>query len=150
MRKVTTIFAVLALSVTGALAADPAIGMWKSERVETGGYIHVKITKCGDNICGEIKDVVGNDNRTIIGRDIILGMQIKGNGKYAGGTIWAPYTNKTYSSKMTLKGDALLVKGVIAVFFVLGSKLDALAIIYGRQFRKFEISRSPVRWLFSG
>ena len=27
MRKVTTIFAVLALSVTGALAADPAIGM---------------------------------------------------------------------------------------------------------------------------
>ena len=37
MRKVTTIFAVLALSVTGALAADPAIRMWKSERVETGG-----------------------------------------------------------------------------------------------------------------
>ena len=111
MRKVTTIFSVLALGVTGALAADPAIGMWKSERVETGGYIHVKIAKCGDNLCGEIKDVVGNDNRTIIGRDIILGMQIKGNGKYAGGTIWAPYTNKTYSSKMTLKGDALLVKG---------------------------------------
>lgn len=70
----------MALSVTGALAADPAIGMWKSERVETGEYIHVKIAKCGDNLCGEIKDVVGNDNRTIIGRDIILGMQIKGNG----------------------------------------------------------------------
>ena len=123
MRKVTTIFAVLALSVTGALAADPAMGMWKSERVQTGGYIHVKITKCGDNICGEIKDVVGNDNRTIIGRDIILGMQIKGNGKYAGGTIWAPDTDKTYSSKMTLKGDALLVKGVIAVFFCAGVKI---------------------------
>ena len=150
MSKVTTIFSVLALGVTGALAADPAIGMWKSERVETGEYIHVKIAKCGDNLCGEIKDVVGNDNRTIIGHDIILGMQIKGNGKYAGGTIWAPDTDKTYSSKMTLKGDALLVKGVIAVFFVLGSKLDALAIIYGRQFKKFEISRSPVRWLFSG
>jgi len=94
--------------------------------------------------------VVGNDNCTIIGHDIILGMQIKGNGKYAGGTIWAPETDKTYSSKMTLKGDVLLVKGVIAVFFVPGSKLDAFAIIYGRQFKKFEISRSPVRWLFSG
>ena len=55
--------------------------------------------------------MVGNDNCTIIGHDIILGMQIKGNGKYAGGTIWAPDTDKTYGSKMTLKGDALLVKG---------------------------------------
>ena len=70
--------------------------------------------------------MVGNDNRTIIGRDIILGMQIKGKGKYAGGTIWAPDTDKTYSSKMTLKGDVLLVKGVIAVFFCRGQNWTRL------------------------
>ena len=126
MRKVTTIFAALVLSATGALAADPAIGMWKSEPGETGGYIHVAITSCGDALCGEIKDVVGNDNRTIIGRDIILGMQSKGNGKYAGGTIWAPDTDKTYSSKMTLKGDALVVKGCVAVFLCRGQNWTRL------------------------
>jgi len=126
MRKVTTIFAALVLSATGALAADPAIGMWKSEPGETGGYIHVAITSCGDTLCGEIKDVVGNDNRTIIGRDIILGMQSKGNGKYAGGTIWAPDTDKTYSSKMTLKGDALVVKGCVAVFLCRGQNWTRL------------------------
>jgi uncharacterized protein (DUF2147 family) len=126
MRKVTAIFAALALSATGALAADPAIGMWKSEPGETGGYIHVAITSCGDTLCGEIKDVVGNDNRTIIGRDIILDMQIKGNGKYAGGTIWAPDTDKTYSSKMTLKGDALVVKGCVAVFLCRGQNWTRL------------------------
>ena len=126
MRKVTTIFAALVLSATGALAADPAIGMWKSEPGETGGYIHVAITSCGDALCGEIKDVVGNDNRTIIGRDIILGMQSKGNGKYAGGTIWAPDTDKTYSSKMTLEGDALVVKGCVAVFLCRGQNWTRL------------------------
>ena len=67
--------------------------------------------------------MVGNDNRTIIGHDIILGMQIKGNGKYAGGTIWAPDTDKTYSSKMTLKGDALLVKGGDRSVFCAGVKI---------------------------
>ena len=126
MRKVTTVFSALVLSATGALAADPAIGMWKSEPGETGGYIHVAITSCGDALCGEIKDVVGNDNRTIIGRDIILGMQSKGNGKYAGGTIWAPDTDKTYSSKMTLEGDALVVKGCVAVFLCRGQNWTRL------------------------
>ena len=126
MRKVTTVFSALVLSATGALAADPAIGMWKSEPGETGGYIHVAITSCGDALCGEIKDVVGNDNRTIIGRDIILGMQSKSNGKYAGGTIWAPDTDKTYSSKMTLEGDALVVKGCVAVFLCRGQNWTRL------------------------
>ena len=70
--------------------------------------------------------MVGNDNRTIIGRDIILGMQIKGNGKYAGGTIWAPDTDKTYSSKMTLEGDALVVKGCVAVFLCRGQNWTRL------------------------
>ena len=36
------------------------------------------------------------------------------NGKhYSGGTIWDPEHGKTYSSKMTVKGDVLDVEGCI-------------------------------------
>ena len=114
MRNFLVVFAALILGTTSAIANDAALGLWKSEPGETGGYIHVQITNCGEKLCGEIVDVVENDNDAIIGEDIILNMKIRGDGYYYGGTIWAPDQDKTYRSNMTLNGDSLTVRGCVA------------------------------------
>ncbi len=100
--------------VAGSAMADPVHGTWKSQPGESGGYIHVKISACGSSICGKITKVVGNDNTSIVGRSIIKGMKAKGNGSYSGGTIWAPDTDKTFKSKMSLSGNRLKVSGCVA------------------------------------
>ena len=94
-------------------AADDVYGTWQSQPGETGGYILVSIAECGAKICGTITEVVNNDNDSIEGRQIIANMTAEGAGKYSGGTIWAPDTDKTYKSKMTLAGDSLEVKGCV-------------------------------------
>ena len=76
MRNFLMVLAVLIFGTTSAIANDGALGVWKSEPGETGGYIHVQITNCGEKLCGEIIDVVENDNDKIIGEDIILNMKI--------------------------------------------------------------------------
>ena len=114
MRNFLVVLAALIFGTTSAIANDAALGLWKSEPGETGGYIHVQITNCGEKLCGEIIDVVENDNDTIIGEDIRLNMKIRGDGYYYGGTIWAPDQDKTYRSNMTLSGDSLTVRGCVA------------------------------------
>ena len=114
MRNFLMVLAVLIFGTTSAIANDGALGLWKSEPGETGGYIHVQITNCGEKLCGEIIDVVENDNDKIIGEDIILNMKVRGDGYYYGGTIWAPDQDKTYRSNMTLNGDNLTVRGCVA------------------------------------
>ena len=99
---------------TTASAQEAVFGEWKSEPGETGGYIHVRVGPCGANVCGEITEVVGNDNTTIVGRTIIQGMSSQGGGGYAGGTIWAPDTDKTYKADMMMNGDnSMVVRGCV-------------------------------------
>lgn len=106
--------AAAALAVLGtAASADDVLGTWKSAPGETGGFIHVNMTQCGSKICGTIAKVVGNDNQSIVGRQIIANMSPNGGGAYSGGTIWAPDQDKTYKSKMTLSGNSLEVKGCV-------------------------------------
>ena len=116
MLKRIALAAAAALGVAGPAAADPVHGTWRSQPGETGGYIHVRIGSCGATICGEITEVVGNDNQSIVGRAIIWDMQPQGGGEYRGGRIWAPDQDKTYNSKMSLSGNRLEVEGCVAVF----------------------------------
>jgi len=126
MRHLLRILTTIGLIWATSAVSEPALGVWKSEPGETGGYIHVKIMPCENNLCGTITEVVGNDNRSIIGRNIINDMKIKGNGKYNGGTIWAPDTDKTYRSHMTLDEDVLTVSGCVAVILCRGQKWTRL------------------------
>ena len=48
MRNFLMVLAVLIFGTTSAIANDGALGVWKSEPGETGGYIHVQITNCGE------------------------------------------------------------------------------------------------------
>ncbi len=101
----------------GAAAADPVVGVWKTQPGDEGNYAHVTISTCGAKICGVLGKgfnasggEIASDN---IGRQMIWDMSADGGGKYSGGKIWAPDRDKTYNSKMTLSGNSLEVKGCV-------------------------------------
>lgn len=108
-------------AVLGSVAlADPAEGMWKTAPGETGGYLHVKIAACGAELCGTIAEAYDENGAKSpdyehLGKKLLWDMGIDGGGSYSGGKIWAPDTDKTYKSKMTLKGSTLSVRGYVGV-----------------------------------
>ena len=51
-----------------------------------------------------------------LGKIIVANMEDIGGGKYKGGTIWDPSEDKTYNSKMTIKGQDISVEGCILFF----------------------------------
>jgi len=110
--------AVLALGIGGsAIAQDALEGIWQTANDDNGNYGHIQVTPCGNAFCGVLIrsfDSSGNpldsDN---VGKQIIWDMKSKGGGKYSGGKVWSPDRDKTYNSRMTLSGDAVVVKGCV-------------------------------------
>jgi uncharacterized protein (DUF2147 family) len=50
-----------------------------------------------------------------LGKPIVSHMHSKDGITFSGGTIWDPEHDKTYKSKMTLKGDDLDVEGCVSI-----------------------------------
>ncbi len=119
MKKLALSIAFASLA-TGAMAADPAGGLWKTQPGDTGGYLHVSISECGSAICGTIDSAFdGNGDQILdyenLGKQIIWDMVAEGSGSYDNGKIWAPDRDKTYNSKLTLDSqNQLTVKGCVA------------------------------------
>ncbi|MEM7731392.1 MAG: DUF2147 domain-containing protein [Pseudomonadota bacterium] len=119
MKKLIAAAAALMMT-SGASFADPAAGLWQSERsAETGRFMHVRLAPCGSEVCGTIQTVFDPDNKPIAnhefqGKRMIWAMKPQGNGAYADGQIWAPDDEKTYESKMQLKSASQLeVEGCV-------------------------------------
>ena len=112
--------AVAGLGLAGAaLAADPVEGVWKTAEGEEGGFLHVAISACGSALCGTIAKAYDSDGSASgdyehLGKRLIWDMTPEGGGDYGGGKVWAPDTDKTYNSKMSLSGNTLTVKGCVA------------------------------------
>lgn len=111
--------AAFGLGFAGAALSDPAEGTWKTEPGDTGGYLLVAVSSCGGSICGTIKTAydkngVEQSDYEHKGKRMLWDMQPGDGGAYSGGQIWAPDSDKTYSSKMSLDGNALTVKGCVA------------------------------------
>jgi uncharacterized protein (DUF2147 family) len=105
--------AALAFVASMAQAADPVIGVWKTQ-VDEGAYAHVNISACGDKLCGVIAKTFNNTGEyksPNIGKKLVWDMDANGDGAYSGGKIWQPSTGKEYKSKMALSGDTLNVSG---------------------------------------
>jgi uncharacterized protein (DUF2147 family) len=114
-----------------ALAADPAVGRWKTIDDETGqAKSIVEITQgANGTLSGRIVELLNpskpnpacdkcKDDRKgkpITGMEIIRGMKRDGDA-YAGGTILKPDEGKVYKSKMELieGGSKLEVSGCVA------------------------------------
>ena len=117
------ILAVLIVMLPGIAFAESADGVWKTEAGEDGGYLEVTMGPCESDAtktCGKITNAFGDDgadpNYKYMGRVMVKDMETTDGTQYSGGTIWDPEKDKTYKSKMHLKGDDLDVKGCISFF----------------------------------
>lgn len=107
-------FSGLALGAAAA-AADPALGMWKTT-LDDGAYAHVKMSKCGPNVCGKIARTFNDTGEYAspnIGKTLVIDMKPGGSGKYAG-KVWRPSNDKIYIGKMVVKGNSLKLSGCVA------------------------------------
>ena len=116
MKKILSVVA--ALMIAGPVwAADPVVGMYKTQPDDNGNFGHVELYECGAAICGVIRKAFDGSGKAIasdnIGKRMIWDMQAQGGGSYSKGKIWAPDRNKTYSSKMSLSGANLKVSGCV-------------------------------------
>lgn len=121
MRSIVFGAALFTLGAASLAQADPSAGIWQTAPGESGGYLHVSIAPCGEQLCGTILRAYGPDGTQVAdyehqGKPIIWNMGRDGDGRYSGGTIWAPDTDKTYRSKMQLKGAQLAVSGCVGPF----------------------------------
>lgn len=124
------LLATLLPPISSALAAD-ATGVWATKE----GKSHVRISPCGDKLCGEIiwlKEPNGEDgkpktdrnniddslrSRPIIGLQMLSGFVPDGENEWENGTIYNPEDGKTYTSKMELVNPSTLeVKGCVLMF----------------------------------
>lgn len=120
MRKVLVAAALIA-APAAALAAG-AEGVWKTQANDAGGYLEVTIGPCAaaaSKTCGVVSKAVkpGGDADPAyryLGKPIIENMVSTGDGRYSDGTVFDPESGKTYTSKMSVEGDALDVEGCIA------------------------------------
>ncbi|MFD2743405.1 MULTISPECIES: DUF2147 domain-containing protein [Sphingobacterium] len=105
-----------------AQSSDPILGKWENSSKEG----RIEIYKKGDKYYGKlywIKDSSKKDennpdknlrDRKIEGLEILTNFTKKGK-VYEGGEIYDPKSGKTYSCKMTPKGDKLEVRGFVGV-----------------------------------
>ena len=110
------IAALLGVMTTGAAwAADPAVGVWQTQP-DDGAYAHVKMTPCGQAVCGTIQRTFNNSGEyksENIGKQLVISMVPDGQGNYEG-KVWRPSNNKIYIGKMTVSGNQLKLSGCVA------------------------------------
>ena len=101
------------------VAADPIYGLWQTIPDDNGNFGHIEVQDCDGTICGVLMKSFDTAGKSIesdnIRKRIIWNMKSKGDGKYGGGKIWSPDTDKTYASKLELVGDELKVSGCVFI-----------------------------------
>jgi uncharacterized protein (DUF2147 family) len=115
MRKLTVLASLLAVLAAPALA-DPVHGTWKTLPDDNGNFGHVRMETCENGkICGALIASFNGAGERIqspnLGRQIVWDMEPQGNGAYGKGKVYAPDRDKTYNSKMELRGNTLGVSG---------------------------------------
>lgn len=107
----------VALLASAPAFADPIVGTWQTAPGDDGNFAHVNFTTCGSEICATFGQAFSATGSAVesehVGKQMVWDMEPKGDGRYAGGKIWAPDRDKTYRSKMTLAGNTLSVSGCI-------------------------------------
>lgn len=91
-----------------ALAGEPFIGKWNTEKSDEGAWLTVELQACGDKLCGTIVDAHNVKDASIIGTEMIKDMQQRSETSYGKGKIYAPDTKKWYKSNMKLEAEGKL------------------------------------------
>lgn len=130
MKSVALVFSFIVFSLSAfAQNADAILGSW----VNPSGEDHILIYKRGNKFFGRLdwikypndeqgKPKTDKNNpdarlrsRPDLGLVLLKDFTYEGDGLYEDGTIYDPKSGKTYSCKMTLKGNALKIRGYIGI-----------------------------------
>ncbi|WP_295047031.1 DUF2147 domain-containing protein [uncultured Paracoccus sp.] len=111
------VLAALLLAAAPAWAADPLAGIWRTQPGKDGGFGHVEIVPCGGGLCGTVVrtfDAAGTQTAAPdLGAAILSDVQPTGGGGYGKGRIINPETGRSYTARLTLRGDLLDIGGCI-------------------------------------
>ncbi|WP_264212983.1 DUF2147 domain-containing protein [Leisingera thetidis] len=105
----------VALGLAGAAAADPVLGVWKTQP-DDGSYAHIQMAACGAAVCGKITRTFNSEGEyqsPNIGKTLVIDMVPNGGGSYEG-KVWRPSNDKIYIGKMDMAGDSLALRGCVA------------------------------------
>jgi len=115
MLKHILLIASLVLAPVAVFAADPVVGIWKTEPDRKNLTSHIQISQCGEKFCGKVLKAFGPSGKEVmtknIRKQIFWDVEAKGGGNYDNGTIWVPLLNINAKGKMTLAGNTLKVSG---------------------------------------
>ena len=105
------------LSAPAIHAADPLTGVWQTQPGRDGGFGHVEIRPCGGGLCGRVVRTFDARGQAVaasdLGAAILSDVLPTGDGTYAKGRITNPETGRSYTARLTLRGDQLDVGGCI-------------------------------------
>ena len=115
------IIGIIFTAISSTAVADGLNGIWKTAADDDGAYLEVTLGPCeadSSKTCGKITKAFtkqGPDPKYAnLGKAIVTDMTSHDGKNYSGGTVWDPEKNKTYKSKLHLKGDVLDVEGCIS------------------------------------
>ena len=132
-RKISFLILIaLSANIASAQNADAILGKWLSAT----GEGQVQIYKKGNKYYGKLSWIKVPDkengkpkldehnpdknlqSRPVLGIELLKNFTFDGNNVYEDGTIYDPKSGKTYSCKMTLKGDVLKIRGYIGISLI--------------------------------
>ena len=115
LKRTSVIPVVIAVLMPVMAAADPIVGVWKTEPDRKNLISHIQISACGDKFCGQIQSAYDKSGKEVqtpnIGKKLFWDVASEGGGKYGGGDFWIPMVNVDVVPQMTLSGDTLTVRG---------------------------------------
>lgn len=107
----------LVLSALPLHAADPLAGIWQTQPGRDGGFGHVEIRPCTGGLCGTVVRTFDAQGQAVaasdLGAAILSQVAPTGGGTYGEGRIINPETGRSYTARLTLRGDQLDVGGCI-------------------------------------
>lgn len=130
VKKICLVIVIALYSISAsAQNADAILGKWLSANGEGQILIYKKESKffgklswikipSTDNGKPKVDDHNPDKNlqsRPILGLELLKDFTFDGDNVYEHGSIYDPKSGKTYSCKMTLKGDVLKIRGYIGI-----------------------------------
>ncbi|WP_121811060.1 DUF2147 domain-containing protein [Mucilaginibacter kameinonensis] len=129
VRFALILLTIVAVSINAKAQTDKIEGLWyndvKSAKIqitkESNGKFYGKVVwlkeplKNGKPKVDEMNTDEKLRSRPRLGLPVLADFVKDGDNKYSGGTIYDPNNGKTYSCKMTYKGETLDIRGYIGI-----------------------------------
>ena len=102
-----------AAMLAGAVQADPAEGVWRTQPDRKALISHIKIAPCAAKLCGHVVAIFDKAGSPVttkkLGLKLFWDMVPHGSGNYGGGTVYLPLLDVTAAASMKLSGNSLTV-----------------------------------------